>query len=91
MTDSSTTLAPRAAVWRRVVAVIFDFLTVFMIGGYVIGHATGTNTDDGFSLDGAPALLLFAVIAVYFFVCRKFLGGTAWDRIFRIGRPQPKG
>jgi hypothetical protein len=79
----------RAAVWKRVLASILDFITVFAVGGYIIGHATGTNSEDGFSLDGAPALLLFAMIVIYFFVCRRFLGGSLWDRIFRIGRPQP--
>jgi hypothetical protein len=37
-----------------------------------------------------PALVLFALIAVYFYVCRRHLGGTLWDRILRIARPQPE-
>ncbi len=79
----------RAAIWKRVVAVILDLVTVFAIGGYVIGALTGGLTSDGFSLNGAPALVLFAVVVAYFFVCRRYAGGTLWDRIFRIKRPQP--
>lgn len=90
MTDHPAATAPRAPVWKRVLVVIFDFITVFALGGYIIGRVTGTNSESGFSLEGAPALLLFAIIAGYFFISRKFLGGTLWDRIFRIGRPQPK-
>jgi hypothetical protein len=81
--------AARAAVWRRVVAPILDFLTVFFAGGYLIGLATGSRTPGGFNLNGWPAVLLFAVIAAYFLVGRRLAGGTLWDRIFGIGRPQP--
>jgi hypothetical protein len=78
-----------APVWKRVVATILDFLTVFFGVGLLIAWATGNTTSSGFNLDGAPALLLFAIIVVYFFAGRKYAGGTIWDRIFRIGRPQP--
>jgi len=71
------------ATWRKVLAAIFDFLTVFFAGGYLIGHLTGNLTDDGFKLDGAPALLLFAVIVAYFVVLGRFLGGTLWQRVLR--------
>jgi hypothetical protein len=79
----------RAAVWKRVVAVILDFFTVFFVGGYAIGKVSGNLTSDGFSLTGGPAFGLFALIAIYFFVGRRYAGGTLWDRILRIGRPQP--
>ena len=72
-----------AATWRKVLAGILDFLTVFFVGGYAIGKVTGNVTDDGFKLDGLPALLLFALIVVYFVVGRKYLGGTLWQRILR--------
>jgi hypothetical protein len=74
------------ATWRKVLAGIFDFLTVFFVGGYVIGKLTGNLTDDGFKLEGLPALLLFALIVVYFVVGRKYLGGTIWQRILRAYR-----
>jgi hypothetical protein len=79
-----------APVWKRVVAVILDFLTVFFAGGWAIGWYTGGATSTGFNLDGAPALILFALIAAYFFVLRRYAGGTLWDRILGIGRPQPR-
>ena len=78
----------RAATWKRVAAPILDFLTVFFGGGMFIAWATGNTTDGGFNLNGAPALALFALIVVYFFVGRRYAGGTLWDRIFGIRRPQ---
>ena len=39
---------------------------------------------------GLPALVLFVLMAAYFFVGRRYLGGTLLDRILRIQRPQPK-
>lgn len=70
------------ATWRKVVAAILDFLTVFFVGGYVIGYASGNLTSEGFKLEGGTALILFAVIVVYF-VAGKYLGGTIWQRILR--------
>ncbi|MFB9264509.1 hypothetical protein ACFFWD_15235 [Bradyrhizobium erythrophlei] len=69
--------------WRRGLAGFLDFLTVFFVGGYVIGAATGQTTKDGFSLNGGPALLLFALIALYFYLGWKVLGGTVWQRILK--------
>jgi hypothetical protein len=80
----------RAPTWKRVVAAILDFFTVFFVGGYVIARLTGGITPDGFNLNGGPAFGLFALIVVYFFVGRRYAGGTLWDRIFRIKRPQPR-
>ena len=71
------------ATWRKVLAAILDFLTIFFVGGYVIGKFTGNLTDDGFKLEGLPALVLFAMVIVYFVVGRKYLGGTIWQRILR--------
>jgi hypothetical protein len=71
------------ATWRKVAAAILDFLTIFFVGGYVIGKFTGNLTDDGFKLEGLPALVLFALVIVYFVVGRKYLGGTIWQRILR--------
>jgi hypothetical protein len=80
----------RAAIWKRVAAAILDFLMLFFIGGFAIASLTGGLTSNGFKLQGAPSLVLLAIIAVYFFVCRRYAGGTLWDRIFRIQRPQPE-
>jgi len=49
----------------------------------VIGELTGNVTEDGFKLQGLPALLLFALIVAYFVVGRKYLGGTIWQRVLR--------
>jgi hypothetical protein len=79
-----------AATWKRVVASILDFFTIFIAGGYVIARLTGGMTEDGFNLKGGPAFVLFAAIIIYFVVGRLYAGGTLWDRIFRIARPQPQ-
>lgn len=70
--------------WKVVIAAILDFITVFFVGGYIIGYLTGGLTEEGFSLSGLPALLLFAVVVAYFWVLTKYLGGTIWRRIFGI-------
>jgi hypothetical protein len=77
------------AVWKRGLAATLDFFTVFVGGGYVIARLTGGLTDNGFNLSGWSALALFVLIVAYFFVGRRYAGGTLWDRIFGIGRPQP--
>lgn len=80
---------PPAAAWKRVTATLLDGLTVFLAGGYIVGTATGNIVDGGFKLEGQPAMLLFALIAAYFVIGRKIAGGTLWDRVFGIRRPQP--
>ena len=85
---SKSPMAP-AAVWKRVLASILDFVTVFFVAGYPLAYATGNLTADGFSMNGGPALLLLIIVGAYFFVGRRYAGGTLWDRIFHIGRPQP--
>jgi len=79
-----------AATWKRVLAVILDFFTVFFGFGMAIAKYTGDTTENGFKLDGAPAIVLFVLIGAYFFIGRRYAGGTLWDRIFRIARPQPR-
>lgn len=69
--------------WRRGLAGVLDFLTVFFIGGYVIGALSGNLTSEGFKLDGWPALVLFAVIVLYFYLGWTRLGGTIWQRILK--------
>jgi hypothetical protein len=81
--------APAAPVWKRVLAATLDFCMMFFGGGWLIGWFTGGLTEDGFNLNGGPATLLFAVVIGYFVIGRRYAGGTLWDRIFGIGRPQP--
>jgi LPXTG-motif cell wall-anchored protein len=78
-----------APVWKRTVAAALDFLMLFFGGGWIIARLTGETTDAGFTLSGMPALVLLAIIIAYFIVGRKFAGGTIWDRILGIARPQP--
>ena len=81
-----------APMWKRILAPILDWITVFGVGGYLIVSATGKLETEGFGFDleGWPALLLLAVVIAYFYVGRRVAGGTPWDRIFGIGRPQPQ-
>lgn len=74
-------LVQPVATWRKVLAAILDFLTVFFGGGYAIGYLTGSVTSEGFKLEGMPALVLFALLIVYFVAGSKYLGGTIWQRI----------
>ena len=69
---------------KIVFAAILDFLTVFLVGGYVIAKLTGNTTEGGFSLEGGPALMLFALIIVYFVVLGKYAGGTIWQRVLGV-------
>jgi protein-S-isoprenylcysteine O-methyltransferase Ste14 len=69
--------------WRRGLAGFLDFLTVFFVAGYIIGSLTGNTTSEGFKLEGWPALVLFAVIVLYFYLGWKKLGGTIWQRILK--------
>jgi hypothetical protein len=68
--------------WRRGLAGLLDFLTVFFVGGYIIAEFTGETTTQGFNLTGVPALVLFVIIILYFYLGWKKLGGTIWQRIF---------
>ena len=82
---------PAAPMWKRVLAPILDFIMTFFGFGYLIAAATGNlNQPSGFSLDGWPALLLFVLMAAYFYIGRRVTSGTLWDRFFGIGRPQPR-
>ena len=70
--------------WKVVPAAILDFLTIFFVGGFIIAWGTGNLTQNGFTLNGAPALLLFALIVAYFVAGKRAFGGTVWRRIFGI-------
>lgn len=81
-----TRVEPRhpVATWRKTIAAMLDFLFVFFIAGYVVGYLTGNLTSGGFELHGAPALVVFATIAVYFVIFTRFLGGTLWQRMLGV-------
>ena len=73
-----------AATWRKVVAAALDFLFVFFVAGFAVGYLTGNLTKGGFELNGAPALAVFAAIALYFVIFTRFLGGTVWQRVLGV-------
>lgn len=77
---------PAPATWRIVLAAILDFITAFAVLGYLVGAATGGLTQNGFQLNGWPALLLFVLIVAYFVIFNKFLGGTIWKWILGARR-----
>jgi hypothetical protein len=68
------------ATWREPVAAALDFLFAFLISGYVVGCVIGKMPKDGFEPNGAPALVVFVTVALYFVICTRFLGGTVWQR-----------
>ena len=72
------------AAWRKITAAALDFIFVFFIAGYFVGYLTGNLTKGGFELSGAPALVVFAAIALYFVIFAKFLGGTLWQRALGV-------
>ena len=75
--------AQKPATWKVVIAAILDFFLVFLLGGYIIATLTGNTTEGGFQLNGLPALVLFAVVILYFWGMRK-VGGTVFRRLFGI-------
>lgn len=81
-TSASPAPAP-IATWRKVVAAILDFIFVFFVGGYLIGWATGGLTEEGFSLNGGPAIVLFGIVILYFVLLTRFAGGTIFQRLLK--------
>jgi hypothetical protein len=57
------------------------FLLHFVLAGYAVAHATGGLTNAGFSLGGAPAFAVFALVVLYFILFRRYLGGTRFQRL----------
>ena len=81
MTDQPISPSHKKSFWRRGIAGLLDFITVFFVGGYVIGALTGETTSDGFHLTGLAAFTLFALIFLYFYAGWKVVGGTLWQRV----------
>ncbi len=73
----------KPSIARRATVGILDSITAFAVGGYVIAKLTGNISQNGFQLNGMPAIVLFALIVAYFVVCTIFLDGTLWQRILR--------
>jgi len=77
MTETS-----KPATWRVVVAFILDLITSFSLFGYLIALVTGDTTENGFQLNGLPAIILFAAVIAYMVLMPRF-GGRLWQRIFK--------
>ena len=75
-----------APTWKVVLAVILDFLTIFIVGGYAVAWATGGLNGAGFDLNGWPALVLLALIIAYFALGKRLFHGTIWKRILGISQ-----
>ena len=69
--------------WRRGLAGILDFLTIFLVAGYAIAALTGGSTSTGFNLTGLPAVSLILAILLYFYLGWTKFGGTIWQRILK--------
>jgi hypothetical protein len=74
------------ATWRIITAAVLDFFTAFFVLGFLVATIVGGRTSNGFELTGWRALLLFALIVVYFVIFNRYLGGTIWKRILRAQR-----
>jgi uncharacterized RDD family membrane protein YckC len=66
---------PTIGVGMRLVAAIID-LVIYFLFAWLLAAATGGLTQSGFELTGAPALVSFLAVAVYFIGMEKLFGGT---------------
>lgn len=71
--------------FKKIIAAVLDFATSFGGFGYIIAKFTGNVTQEGFQLNGLPAIILFALVVAYFVIGNK-TGGTIWQRIFGTGK-----
>ena len=78
----------RTSTLRVVTAEILDFLTVFLIGRYVIGAVAGWfgSSEAAFSFADWQGLALVFVIVAYFYLLSRTEGGTLWQRILKAKR-----
>ncbi len=84
MSQTAVTQPKQVSTVRKVLAIFLDLIFLFGIVGYAIAYATGDVTSEGFSLNGAPAMLLFAIVILYFIVFIRFLGGTIFQRLLGV-------
>jgi uncharacterized RDD family membrane protein YckC len=80
----ATKAKEEAPTWKKVLAFIVDLLVSFLVLGYLVAAMTGGLTSDGFSLEGGPAFLVFALVVLYFVLMNKFVGGTLGKMLFGI-------
>lgn len=70
-------------VGKRAVAVIIDAIILFVVA-YVLAMFTGSTTEDGFQMNGAPAFLLFFISFAYYIVLEAVMGGTLGKKALGI-------
>ncbi|WP_320199941.1 hypothetical protein RMR16_005770 [Agrobacterium sp. rho-13.3] len=85
MTEAVTTRS-QPATWRIVLAFLLDLFTAFWVFGFLVASVLGGRTENGFELNGLPAVVFFALVIAYFVIFNRFLGGTIWKRILRAKR-----
>ncbi|QGX97698.1 hypothetical protein EI983_05140 [Roseovarius faecimaris] len=73
---------PKPSLWRVIPAFILDLFSSFFVFGYLIALVTGDTTEGGFELNGAPAIVLFALVIAYMVLMPRY-GGRLWQRIFK--------
>ena len=69
-----------AGIALRAVAIIIDMILLFVVG-YLIAVLTGGATASGFSLQGGPALLWFALVFAYYIVMEAQYGWSVGKRV----------
>jgi len=72
--------------WRIVLAAILDFFTAFFVIGFIVAALSGGLTDGGFKLSGLPALIMLALIVLYFWGFPKVFGARIWQGILKAKR-----
>ena len=76
--------------WKRVLALLLDLATLWMLVLLPMARLFGTATWDAsgvrYQLGGWPGLFGVALCIGYFFVSRKLIGGTPWERVLRMPR-----
>jgi len=82
--DQSCSVCPPT--WKKILAFFIDFWGCFFIFGFIIAYFSGNLTNEGFHLEGMPALLEFALIISYFIIMKKYFGGTFGKKIFGIAK-----
>ena len=75
-----TETAKSVANWRIVMAFLLDVLCSLIVIGYAVAAVTGQTTEDGFQLQGWPALVSIVMVIAYFIIGRR-LGGTVFQRL----------
>ncbi len=63
-------------------AFILDLVFSFFVIGYAVATITGDTTEEGFSLTGLPAIVMFALWILYMAGMPR-LGGRLFQRLLK--------